>query len=216
MFEKREIIYNKKSVDKPTVKLHRVFILQATIFYILNSSLHNKICRNHIFIFKILCLFGMMEVEILNLKSERKNIMPNPTFFIKPFPYHYTPENSTKYYSIAGNLRVVDNLFLDGMRADYENYITGNCWGERQIAETISNLTHEFWDGCHWLIDKYGELKVREEEGLFTAKIKEMVKDMALMIDTEQLNLFPEIKPKERVRPAIVDYAETIYKSRVS
>lgn len=79
----------------------------------------------------------------------------NPIYLIKhALPYHYLPENNTKYYSIAGNLKVIDNVFFDGMRADYGNYITGNCWETRQICETCSFMTHELWDGIHYLTDK--------------------------------------------------------------
>lgn len=219
MFEKREIIYKSKTTDArlrkyKTKNFLNLFLLYAVIsVYIINYQSYGLIkCLNH---FNFINMVNELNVVIQPLT--KGEIKMNPIYLIKkPLPFHYLPENNTRYYSISSNLTVTENLFFEGFREDYNKYITGNCWGERLICETVSYLTHELWDGCHWLTEKYGDIKVRKEEGLITERIKEMIKEIAVIIDTEQLNLFPEIQAKQTIRRTIIDYADTIYKSRVS
>lgn len=214
MFEKREIIYKSYSYDRKSDPAnvntaHSVFIFNIlALLYITNycKALTLQIILNSS-ISPDTVAAGLR--HYINQKEDKMN----PAYLIKhPFPFHYLPENNTPYYYFDTTFKVHKFLFTEGMRNDYDMYTAGNCFGEQSHAEFASNCMAKFVNGIHFLIDKYEYNKLKDFDDVIFQSIDNMIKSIAVIIDTEQLDLFPEIKPMHKEKLGVIEYRKTIYK----
>ena len=217
MFTKREIIYKKDNYDrrqgtfKSRINGKVLFFYIVILLYIINycnaptlqTALQIHTAQNT----------SIAGVKDYNKCNNKKEELMNPAYLIKhPFPFRYLPENNSPYYYFDTTFKVKKFLFTEGMRNDYDMYIAGNCFGESCHAEFTANCTAKLVEGLHFLIERFEFKKIEEFDDIIFQSIDDMIKQVGLIIDTGQLDLFPEIKPVYREKIGVIEYRKTIFK----
>ena len=222
MFKKCEIIYKEYNCDWNRIIFRCNANINLLIFYIVISLY----IINYCLVWTLLSSRHLSEVLALRFNFSpdlvaaggrhfliKKEELMNPAYLIKhPFPFRYLPENNTPYYYFDTTFKTKKFLFTEGMRNDYDMYMSGNCFGEGCHAEFTANCTAKFVEGLHFLIERFEFEKLKDFDDIIFQSIDDMVKQVGLIIENDQLDLFPEIKPVYKEKLGVIEYRKIIFK----